>query len=229
MANKDNPGNPPKQPLTQDPLVNDLSSEGGNLAATIQISGWLGRGSEEGIWNLYLTPKLDEYVQFSEQDLVHSQSIACRIFSARWNDGLAARRRACPARDGRCSSGRSRFSRRRHRLNVPRRNDFVSPCFPKSSGPGSFRNGRSELLGQSSHSGMPTVYGELLSHQGIPLHAGTDLLRHEQRILPHPRIHLLIAPPSQFPCRQIRGQRSHSTTDTIPESRPLSIGRPRRL
>jgi len=75
MANKDNPGNYPKQQLTQDSLVNHLSPEG-NLAATIQITGWLGRGTGEGIWNLYLTPKLDEYVQFNEQDLVHSQSIA---------------------------------------------------------------------------------------------------------------------------------------------------------
>ena len=79
MANKDNPGNSPKQQLTQDSLVNHLSPEAGNLAATIQISGWLGRGTYEGIWNLYLTPRLDEYVQFSEQDLVHSQSISAEF------------------------------------------------------------------------------------------------------------------------------------------------------
>lgn len=76
MANKDNPGNPSKQPLTQDPLVNHLSQEAGKLKPTIQLSGWLGRGAEEGTWNLYLSPKLDEYVQFSEQDVVHWQSIS---------------------------------------------------------------------------------------------------------------------------------------------------------
>jgi hypothetical protein len=75
MANKDNPGNSPKQPLKEDSLVNHLSPEPATLNPTIQLTGWLGRGSEEGTWNLYVTPKLDQYVQFSEQDVVHSQSI----------------------------------------------------------------------------------------------------------------------------------------------------------
>lgn len=75
MANKDNPGNSPKQPLTPDSLVNHLRPETGTAKPTIQLTGWLGRGTEEGTWNLYLNPKLDEYVQFSEQDVVYSQSI----------------------------------------------------------------------------------------------------------------------------------------------------------
>lgn len=76
MANKDNPGNSPKQPLTQDSLINHLSQEAGKLTPTIQLTGWLGRGPQEGTWNLYLNPKLDEYVQFTEQDVVHSQPVS---------------------------------------------------------------------------------------------------------------------------------------------------------
>jgi hypothetical protein len=76
MANKDNPGNSPKQPLKEDSLVNYLSPEAETPKPIIQLSGWLGRGTEQGTWNLYVTPKLDQYIQFSEQDVVHSQPIS---------------------------------------------------------------------------------------------------------------------------------------------------------
>ncbi len=74
MANKDNPGNSPKQPLQADSLVEQLAPAKGQ--STIQLSGWLGKATEDGAWKLYLTPKLDEYVQFSEKDVIHSRQLS---------------------------------------------------------------------------------------------------------------------------------------------------------
>jgi hypothetical protein len=75
MAQKDNPGNSPKQPLKQDSLIDRITPDPTKQQASIQVTGWLGHGGAEGTWNLYLTPKLDDYIQFSEQDVVHSQSL----------------------------------------------------------------------------------------------------------------------------------------------------------
>jgi hypothetical protein len=73
MANKDNPVIPAKQPLQADALVAQLAPAKGQ--STIQLTGWLGEGTEGGTWKLFLTPKLDEYVQFSERDVAHSQQL----------------------------------------------------------------------------------------------------------------------------------------------------------
>lgn len=73
MANKEIPGGSPKQPLQQDSLVEQLAP--GKGRSTIQLTGWLEKGSEADSWKLYLTPKLDEYVQFSEKDLVNSRQL----------------------------------------------------------------------------------------------------------------------------------------------------------
>jgi hypothetical protein len=76
MAQKDNAGSSAKQPLKQDSLVDELTQDARQQQPTIQVSGWLGRGGDEGKWNLFLTPKLDEYIQFSEQDVIHSQPLS---------------------------------------------------------------------------------------------------------------------------------------------------------
>jgi hypothetical protein len=75
MANKDNPGTPPKQSLQQDALVERLVPDPGKRQPTVQLTGWLGKSTEDGTWLLYLTPQLDDYVQFSENDVVHSQAL----------------------------------------------------------------------------------------------------------------------------------------------------------
>jgi hypothetical protein len=75
MAPKDNPGSSPKQPLKQDSLVDQLTQDTRQQQPTIQVTGWLGRAGDEGKWNLFLSPRLDEYIQFSEQDVIHSQAL----------------------------------------------------------------------------------------------------------------------------------------------------------
>jgi len=72
MANK--PNDPTKQ-LKQDLLVEQLVPDPGNPQPTIQLTGWLGKGAEEGLWRLYLTPQLDQYVEFSADSVVHSQPL----------------------------------------------------------------------------------------------------------------------------------------------------------
>jgi hypothetical protein len=72
MANK--PNDPTKQ-LKQDPLVEQLVPDPGNPQPTIQLTGWVGKGTEEGLWRLYLTPQLDQYVEFSADSVVHSQPL----------------------------------------------------------------------------------------------------------------------------------------------------------
>jgi hypothetical protein len=74
MANKETSGSAKKE-LRQDTLIEKLLPESGKQQPTVQFTGWLGKGEEEGTWNLYLSPELDEYVQFSENDVVHSQPL----------------------------------------------------------------------------------------------------------------------------------------------------------
>ncbi len=71
MPSKDKPENPNQ--LKQDSLVEKLVPDPANHQPTIQLTGWLGKDAKEGTWRLYLTPQLDEYVQFTDADVVHSQ------------------------------------------------------------------------------------------------------------------------------------------------------------
>jgi hypothetical protein len=61
--------------LKQDSLVEQLIPDPGNPQTTIQLVGWLGKGVEEGQWRLYLTPQLDQYVEFSEDSVVLAQPL----------------------------------------------------------------------------------------------------------------------------------------------------------
>jgi hypothetical protein len=74
MANKETSGSG-KKALSQDALVENLIPNPGQPQPTVQLTGWLGKGGEEGTWNLYLSTALNEYVQFSENDIVHSQPL----------------------------------------------------------------------------------------------------------------------------------------------------------
>ena len=74
MADEETSGSR-KQELRQDALVENLIPNPGKQQSTVQLTGWLGKGAEEGTWNLYLSPALNEYFQFSETDVVHSQQL----------------------------------------------------------------------------------------------------------------------------------------------------------
>jgi hypothetical protein len=40
------------------------------------LRGFLGRSGREGFWRLYLTPELDQYVEFAEDDVEHRQEVS---------------------------------------------------------------------------------------------------------------------------------------------------------
>jgi hypothetical protein len=61
--------------LKQDQLVEKLVPDPANHEPAVQLTGWLGKGTRVGIWRLYLTPQLDEYVELPESAVIHSQPL----------------------------------------------------------------------------------------------------------------------------------------------------------
>jgi len=62
--------------LRQNDLIRKLVPDPGQHQPLTTLVGYLGRSTREGEWRLYLTEDLNEYVEFSEQDVVHSQPLA---------------------------------------------------------------------------------------------------------------------------------------------------------
>lgn len=82
MADQEDPDNPEgqqpssaKQDLRQDELVDRLMPHPSQQQPLTVLSGFLGRSPEAGHWRLYLTPTFDEYVEISEENIVHSQPL----------------------------------------------------------------------------------------------------------------------------------------------------------
>ena len=71
MAERKRAGRPP---LEQDPLVEALVPDPnqGPPDATV-LQGYLGKSTTEGVWRLYLTPQLDQYVELPEAEILYSQ------------------------------------------------------------------------------------------------------------------------------------------------------------
>jgi hypothetical protein len=62
--------------LVPDPLVEKLVPDPSHHEPAVCLSGFLGRGTKEGKWRLYLNNRLDEYIEFDESDLLHSETLA---------------------------------------------------------------------------------------------------------------------------------------------------------
>jgi hypothetical protein len=73
MANKEIQKTP--KPLKEDSLVEQLVPDPNDLQPRVQLTGWVGKSTKEGFWRLYLTPQLNEYLEFSDQDVMHTQSL----------------------------------------------------------------------------------------------------------------------------------------------------------
>jgi hypothetical protein len=74
MAGETKPDDSQKQ-LKQDRLVEQLMPDPANPQPTIQIRGWLGKGTKEGLWRVYINSSLDEFFEFSDKDIVHTEPI----------------------------------------------------------------------------------------------------------------------------------------------------------
>lgn len=73
MADQMAPGDP--QELKQDALVEKLVVNPSNIPDVKVLVGFVGKGSE-GRWRLYLTPQLNDYLEFNAQDVLHTQPFA---------------------------------------------------------------------------------------------------------------------------------------------------------
>ncbi len=63
--------------LRQDSLIEQMVPDPARLPAVggQTIRGFLGRSSRDGYWRLYQTPQLDDYLEFSEEDVIHTQPL----------------------------------------------------------------------------------------------------------------------------------------------------------
>lgn len=67
---------PKSSSVDEDPLVASLVPDPSQGPPnTSVLAGYLGRGAEEGVWRLYLTADLNEYVEVSEDDILHRESL----------------------------------------------------------------------------------------------------------------------------------------------------------
>jgi hypothetical protein len=60
--------------LRQHELIDKLLPDPSKQQPLTILSGFLGRGIEPGQWRLYLTPSLSEYVELSEEAIVHTHT-----------------------------------------------------------------------------------------------------------------------------------------------------------
>jgi hypothetical protein len=72
MAKQENSSRPNK--LEPDELVQHLVQDASHVPDVRVLGGFLGKSNREGYWRLYLTPTLNEYVEFAEDDVVHSHT-----------------------------------------------------------------------------------------------------------------------------------------------------------
>jgi hypothetical protein len=72
MANQKTAQRPKK--LEPDELVERLVPDASQVPDVRVLVGFLGRSTREGYWRLYLTPTLNEYVEFAQGDVVHSHA-----------------------------------------------------------------------------------------------------------------------------------------------------------
>jgi hypothetical protein len=76
MAAAQKPPDDRPSALQQHPLVDALRPDPTQPPADVAVlQGFLGKSPTEGVWRLYLTPALDEYVEIPESDIVHAQDL----------------------------------------------------------------------------------------------------------------------------------------------------------
>ena len=59
----------------QDELIKNLVPDPSQVPNLKRRDGWLGKSSRKDYWRLYLTPELNNYLEFREEDAVHTLSL----------------------------------------------------------------------------------------------------------------------------------------------------------
>ena len=62
--------------LNEDSLIEKLVPDPSQVPGLKMRIGWLGKSSRRKYWRLYLTPELNSYLEFREEDIVHTLSMA---------------------------------------------------------------------------------------------------------------------------------------------------------
>ncbi len=57
------------------PFVRKVVDDPRAMPETLVLAGFLGKGADPGRWRLYLTRQLDEFVEFDEPDVLHTERI----------------------------------------------------------------------------------------------------------------------------------------------------------
>lgn len=65
----------PAKELREDPFIENLVPDPSKIQGMTVLVGLLGKSAREGYWRLYLTMDLNEYVEFSQDDVAHSQPL----------------------------------------------------------------------------------------------------------------------------------------------------------
>jgi hypothetical protein len=60
--------------LKPDALIERLVPDASEIPDVRVLVGFLGKSTRQGHWRLYLTPTLSEYVEFAQDDVVHSHA-----------------------------------------------------------------------------------------------------------------------------------------------------------
>ena len=81
MANSKKPDEAEKRPagssqLRSDPLVQKLVPNPTQHAPSVMFVGFVGEGALPGMWRLYLGPELSDYIEFSGEDVVHTEPVS---------------------------------------------------------------------------------------------------------------------------------------------------------
>jgi hypothetical protein len=74
----DSEGSESRSGLQPDRLVEKLIPDPAVPSPTTVLVGFLGKSPQEGRWRLYTTARLDEYVEFDEDDVRHSEPLSER-------------------------------------------------------------------------------------------------------------------------------------------------------
>ncbi len=61
--------------LNQDDLVENLVGDPSRIPNTRMMMGWLGKAGTTGRWRLYLSPTMNDYLEFDGADVVNSQRL----------------------------------------------------------------------------------------------------------------------------------------------------------
>jgi hypothetical protein len=65
----------PAKELREDPFIENLVPDPSKIQGMTVFVGLLGKSARAGYWRLYLTMDLNEYVEFSQDDVAHSQPL----------------------------------------------------------------------------------------------------------------------------------------------------------